>query len=270
MIDYHLHGNFCGHATGELSEYVEVAVGKGFTEIGFSDHLPKVVDPDPYHAMLETELPRYVALVQSLRERYRDRIAIKLGVEADYFEGYETETQRLLAAYPFDYVLGSIHFLGDWHFTSKQGLSRYAREDPGEAFPRYFELLERMIGTGLFDVVAHPDALRRFGFDSPRSLEDEHRSVARLLKARGMALEVNTAGIRRGSGSVYPERGFLSACVSEGVPVTLGSDAHVPEDVGRDYDEAFALLRSLGVSEIATYERRRLRTRTLAVLTDKP
>jgi len=270
MIDYHLHGNFCGHATGDLSEYVEVALAKGFVEIGFSDHLPKVVDPDPYHAMLETELPRYVALVQLLRERYRGRITIKLGIEADYFEGYEDETRRLLAAHPFDYVLGSIHFLGDWHFTSKQGLSRYASEDPGDAFPRYFGLLERMIGTGLFDVVAHPDALRRFGFKPTRPMEDEHRAVARLLKAKGMALEVNTAGIRRGAGSVYPERGFLSTCVREGVPLTLGSDAHAPEDVGRDYADAFALLRSLGVSDIATYEGRRLRLRPLAVLTDKP
>jgi histidinol-phosphatase (PHP family) len=270
MIDYHLHGNFCGHGSGELSEYVEVAIAKGFTEIGFSDHLPKVVDPDPYHAMLEPELPRYVELVQSLRERYRDRITIKLGIEADYFEGHEEETGRLLAAHPFDYVLGSIHFLGDWHFTSKQGLSRYGSEDPGDAFPRYFELLKRMIETGLFDVVAHPDALRRFGFNPPRSMEEEHRAVARLLRAKGMALEVNTAGIRRGTGSVYPERGFLAACVREGVPLTLGSDAHTPADVGRDYADALALVRSLGVGEIATYEGRRRRMRALAAATDRP
>jgi len=270
MIDYHLHGNFCGHAKGELVDYVEVALAKGFAEIGFSDHLPKVVDPDPYHAMLEEELPRYVALVESLRERYRGRIAIKLGIEADYFEGYEDATRRLLAAHPFDYVLGSIHFLGNWHFTSKQGLPRYASEDPAEAFPRYFELLERMIGTGLFDVVAHPDALRRLEFKPTRPMAEEHRSVARLLSARGMALEVNTAGIRRGTGSLYPERPFLEACVREGVPLTLGSDAHTPEDVGRDYEQAFDLLRSLGVTEIATYERRLLRMRPLAALSDKP
>jgi histidinol-phosphatase (PHP family) len=270
MIDYHLHGNFCGHATGELGEYVESALEKGFTEIGFSDHLPKVVDPDPYHAMLEHELPRYVTTVLELRERYRDRITIKLGIEADYFVGYEEATGRLLAAHPFDYVLGSIHFLGDWHFTSKQGLPRYSAENPAEAFPRYFALLARMIETGLFDVVAHPDALRRIAFVPARSMAREHRLIAALLKKRGMAIEVNTAGLRRGAGSIYPEPAFLEACVRQGVPLTLGSDAHAPADVGRDYAAAYELLRSLGVTATATYERRRIGSRPLTPLADTP
>ncbi len=263
MIDYHLHGNFCGHATGELFEYVEAAIAKGFTEIGFSDHLPKVVDPDPYHAMLEEELPRYVDAVAALQKKYRALITIKLGIEADYFAGHESETKRLIDAFPFDYVLGSIHFLGDWHFTSKQGLLLYDSEDPAVAFPRYFELLKQMIKTGLFDIVAHPDALRRGAFRPARSMEEEHREVARLLSEKGMAIELNTAGIRRGTGSVYPERSFLAACVAERVPVTLGSDAHAPADVGRDYAEAFRMLADLGVTEVATYEKRRLVKRAL-------
>jgi histidinol-phosphatase (PHP family) len=269
MIDYHLHGNFSGHGTGDLAEYVEAAVAKGFREIGFSDHLPKVVDPDPYHAMLEKDLPRYVERVLALQKSYRDRITIKLGIEADYFAGYEGETKRLLDAYPFDYVLGALHFLGDWHFTSKQGLPRYEKEDPAEAFPKYFELLKRMIGTGLFDVVAHPDALRRGAFKPARSMAKEHREVARLLARKGMAIEVNTAGIRRGVGSVYPDPDFLAACVAEKVPVTLGSDAHTPADVGRDYEAARTLLAGLGVSEVATYEGRRLVKTPLGAWLDK-
>jgi histidinol-phosphatase (PHP family) len=161
MIDYHLHGNFCGHATGELEEYVTVALEREFEEIGFSAHLPKVIDPDPDHAMLEEDLPRYVSLVESLREKYRDRITIKLGIEADYFAGHEEKTRRLLEAFPFDYVLGSVHFLGDWHFTSRVGLPRYETEDPAVIFPRYYELLKEMIETGLFDIAAHADAIRR-------------------------------------------------------------------------------------------------------------
>jgi histidinol-phosphatase (PHP family) len=258
MIDYHLHGNFSGHGTGDLAEYVEAAVSKGFTEIGFSDHLPKVVDPDPYHAMLEKDLPRYVERVLDLRETNRGRIAIKLGIEADYFEGHEAETKRLIDSQPFDYVLGALHFLGDWHFTSKEGLERFASEDPVEAFPKYFEKLKRMIETGLFDIVAHPDALRRGAFQPARSMEKEHREVARLLAAGGMAIEINTGGIRRGAGSVYPERSFFAACVAEGVPVTVGSDAHSPGDVGRDFKAAFMLLGEFGVGEVATYDRRRL------------
>jgi histidinol-phosphatase (PHP family) len=218
--------------------------------------------------MLEEKLPEYVERVLALQKSYRGRITIKLGIEADYFEGYETETKRLIDAYPFDYVLGAVHFLGDWHFTSKQGLERYDSEDPLEAFPKYFVQLERMIDTGLFDIVAHADALRRGAFQPVRSMEREHRRIARLLKARGMAIEVNTAGVRRGLGSVYPDRGFLEACIAEGIPVTLGSDAHTPADVGRDYDAAFRLLQDMGIKEVALYDGRRLARKPLGAWLD--
>lgn len=264
MIDYHLHGNFCGHGSGELEEYVQKALAGGFVEIGFSAHLPKVVSPDPYHAMPEEDLPRYIELVDRLRRDYRGRIEIKLGIEADYFEGYESETRSLLEAYPFDYVLGSIHFLGDWHFTSRAGLPRYSTEDPAEAFPRYFELLKRMIASGLFDIVAHPDAIRRGNFRPAGPLDDLYGEVAALILEEGMSLEVNTAGIRRGAGFVYPEEAFLQICIERGVPLTIGSDAHDPDDVGRDYNEAFRVLARLGATEIATYSRRRSMLRPLS------
>jgi histidinol-phosphatase (PHP family) len=268
MIDYHLHGNFCGHATGELEEYVASALEKRFEEIGFSAHLPKVIDPDPYHAMLEEDLPRYVDLVLSLQGRYRDRIRIKLGIEADYFEGHEEKTARLLEMYPFDYAFGSVHFLGDWHFTSRVGLPRYEIENPDEVFPRYFMLLRRMISSGLFDIAAHADAIKREHFLPPRALDDEYREIARLLAEKGMSIEVSTAGIRRGAGSIYPDSNLLEACVEAGVTITLGSDAHSPGDVGRDYDEAFKTLRRLGVTGIATYERRKAFVRPLPALNE--
>jgi histidinol-phosphatase (PHP family) len=264
MIDYHLHGNFCGHASGELEEYVATALEKGFREIGFSAHLPKVIDPDPYHAMLEEDLPRYVDLVRSLQEKYRGRIVIRLGIEADYFEDHEEKTKRLLAAYPFDYVLGSVHFLDDWHFTSRVGLPRYETEDPASVFPRYFELLGRMIGTGLFDIAAHADAIMREHFRPSGPLDHEYRTIARLLGNQGMAIEVSTAGLRRGAGSIYPNVNLLRACIEAGVPLTLGSDAHTPQDVGKDYDTAFETLHRLGVREIATYEGRRMHLRPLS------
>ena len=264
MIDYHMHGDFCGHATGELEEYVAEALRKRFIEIGFSAHLPKVVDPDPYHAMLEEDLPRYVDRVEELRARYAGRITIKLGIEADYFIGYESETRRLIDSYPFDFVLGSLHFLGDWHFTSRAGLDRYRFENPDRAFTRYFELIGSLVMSGLFDVLAHPDAIRRAGFTPNVSMEGEYRNIARLLRERQMAIEVNTAGIRRQTGFLYPEPAFLAAVAREGVPVTIGSDAHEPRDVGRDFDEAFRFLADSGIGEIATFEKRRMTMRPLS------
>ncbi len=251
-----MHGNYCGHAEGELEEFVLAALEHGLVEIGFSSHLPKVKDPDPYHAMLEDRLPDYIARVEELRGKYAGRIRIKLGIEADYFPGYEEDTRRLLEANNFDYVYGALHFLGDWHFSSKAGLGRYAGEDPEEVFPRYFELLKSMIETGLFDIVAHPDAIRRSGFFPKAPMEKYYGEVASLLSRRSMAIELNTGGIRRGAGSPYPEPAFLDACVREDVPVTLGSDAHRPGDVARDFDVAFDILRRAGVSSLAVWEGR--------------
>lgn len=259
-----MHGNFCGHAEGELEEYALTALGKGFVEIGFSAHLPKVVDPDPYHAMLEDRLPEYVSLVEHLREKFAGSLDIKLGIEADYFPGHEDRTAELLDLYPFDYVLGSVHFLGDWHFSSKAGRDRYRREDPAEVFPRYYELLAGMIGTGLFDVLAHADAVRKIDFLPGGSLDAEYERIAGLLAGGGMAIEVNTAGLRRGAGSVYPDMELLEACVRKNVPVTLGSDAHTPADVGRDFSAAFELIEKAGAPSIATFSKRRMRRRPIS------
>jgi histidinol-phosphatase (PHP family) len=270
MIDYHMHGNFCGHAEGELEEYVLEALGRGFVEIGFSAHLPKVVDPDPYHAMLESRLPDYVALIEHLQLKYRGNIAIKLGIEADYFPGLEDRTRDLLAKYPFDYVLGSLHFLGDWHFSSKAGRHRYESEDPGEAFPKYFDLLADMIESGLFDVLAHADALRKETFEPGPGSREDYERLASLLAGRGMAIEVNTAGLRRGAGSIYPDRAFLEACAARSVPVTLGSDAHTPADVGRDFRHAFKLLEETGITDLAVFEGRRLERRPLSEFRKTP
>ena len=270
MIDYHMHGNFCGHAEGELEEYVLEALGKGFVEIGFSAHLPKVVDPDPYHAMLENRLPDYVGLIEHLQMKYRGSINIKMGIEADFFPGLEDKSRELLAKYPFDYVLGSLHFLGDWHFSSKAGKDRYDSEDPEEAFPIYFELLADMIRSGLFDVLAHADALRNETFEpGPESTEDYTR-LAALLAKHGMAIEVNTAGLRRGAGSIYPDRLFLEACGAENVPVTLGSDAHTPADVGRDFRHAFRLLEETGIENLAIFEGRKMERRPLSEFQSGP
>ena len=264
MIDYHMHGNFCGHAEGELEEYVLEALGKGFLEIGFSAHLPKVVDPDPYHAMLESRLPDYVSLVEHLQMKYRGSIIIKLGIEADYFPGLEDRTRALLARYPFDYVLGSLHFLGDWHFSSKAGRHRYDSEDPGEAFPKYFSILGDMIRSGLFDVLAHADSLRKETFEPGPGSKEEYEIIAQLLAEAGMAIEVNTAGLRRGAGSIYPDIALLEACARRGVPVTLGSDAHTPADVGRDFRYAFRLLEQAGITDLAVFEGRRMERRALS------
>jgi len=259
MFDYHLHTNFCGHGKGEPDEYVRVAVESGFKEIGFSCHLPKVDEPDPYHAMPRYMLPVYFDRLRSLQKEYKDRIRIKIGIEADYLEGYEETISYLLSAFPFDYVLGSVHFLDGWHFTSRAGRDQYFEMEPSEVFPRYFEEVRKVIRTGLFDVLAHPDAIRKEYFQPPEPLDREYAAVADLLNEHGMAIEMNTAGLRREAGFIYPSEDFLKICLERDVPLTIGSDAHKPEDLGRDFDRVDKILKAAGRANIAVYSRRRMK-----------
>jgi histidinol-phosphatase (PHP family) len=182
----------------------------------------------------------------------------------------EDKTRDLLAKYPFDYVLGSLHFLGDWHFSSKAGRERYDSEDPEIAFPLYFDLLADMISSGLFDVLAHADALRRETFEPGPGSSEDYKRLAGLLAKHGMAIEVNTAGLRRGAGSIYPDRRLLEACGALNVPVTLGSDAHTPADVGRDFRYAFRLLEETGIEDLAIFEGRKMERRPLSEFQSRP
>ena len=143
LVDYHIHTSRCGHATGTMEQYVERALEIGLNEIGFSDHLhlyflPKA-DRDPSLAMAEEELPEYVDSVLELRDRY-PQIPIRLGIEADFFPGQEETLRRILEQYPWDYVYGSIHFIGDWGFDDPKYVHRYADWDIDELYRHYFDL----------------------------------------------------------------------------------------------------------------------------------
>jgi histidinol-phosphatase (PHP family) len=153
--------------------------------------------------------------------------------------------------------MGSIHFLDDWHFTSREGRERYHSEDPDSVFTQYFIMVEKMIETGLFDILAHPDAIRRENFYPSYPLDESYERIASLLKIKGMSLEVNTGGLSRGAGSVYPQFEFIQKCVEAGVPLTVGSDAHSPQEVGRDFDMAEELIASITGGKIAVYSLRK-------------
>ncbi len=260
MIDYHMHTTRCGHAAGTMEEYVRQALVLGLGEIGFSDHLylywlPES-DRDPTLAMREKELPEYVESVLRLRELY-PRIPIRLGLEADYIPGREETLARILENYPWDYVYGSVHFIGDWGFDDSRQAARYARWDVDELYGRYFDLVKDAAATGLFDIMAHLDLVKKFGHRPQADPGLLYAEVARALKKAGVSLEVSTAGLRKPVGEIYPGPRLLEECARQGVPATLGSDAHKPTEVGLQLDQAVAALRSAGYRQIVRFARRR-------------
>lgn len=259
LADYHIHTKMCGHATGEMSEYVAVAKEKGLAEIGFSDHIPMyflpVLERDPGIAMKEEELPDYVERVKKL-QRASD-INIKLGLEADYAPGQEDKLNQILKEYPFDYVLGSIHFIDQWGFDNAQYIETYQKWDINELYTYYFELLQKAASSGAFDILAHADLIKKFGFKATSSMIPSYTALAKAVKKADICLEINTAGLRVPAGEMYPTPQLLEICYQHKIPVTIGSDAHKPEQVGDHFRQAVELLKKIGYREIATFTGRK-------------
>jgi histidinol-phosphatase (PHP family) len=260
LVDYHVHTARCGHAEGGMRDYVRGAVAGGVREMGFSDHLYLYwLDPharDPELAMLEQELAPYVAEVELLRQEFPD-LPLRLGVEADYIADSEDALRAALGRHEWDYVLGSVHFIGDWGFDDSRHLRGYEGWDIDQLYETYFDLACRAAESGCFDTIAHLDLIKKFGHRPERPPIELYRRVARRLAASGVAIEVNTAGLRKPCAEMYPAPDLLRECARAGVPATLGSDAHSPREVTADFDSAVALLRAAGYDRIVTYRERK-------------
>ncbi|HBX24073.1 MAG TPA: PHP domain-containing protein [Desulfotomaculum sp.] len=261
LPDYHIHTARCGHAAGRMEEYIEHALALGLKEIGFADHIPmywlQEGDRDPELAMPECDLGDYVAEVERLRKLYPD-ITIRLGIEVDYIPGHENQARSILERYPFDYVLGSVHYLDGWGFDNPAYIHRYETYDLDELYRRYFKRVQQAAQSRLFDIIAHPDLVKKFGFKPTCDLQGLYDETARAFAEAGVCAEVNTAGLRVPASEIYPAEGFLRACRNNGVPVTVGSDAHLPNQVGQGFDRAMELLTRVGYEKTVSFSQRKI------------
>lgn len=255
LVDYHIHTARCGHATGDMAEYLVHALEVGLAEVGFADHLPLLHTVDPTLSMSRQELPGYVDEVKQLSDAAP--LPVRLGIEADYMPETVDELARLLDAHPFDYVLGSVHFLGEWGFDDPRELAGYENRHHVELYDEYFATAIDAVSSGLFDVLAHPDLIKKFDILTPIDLTQHYEQLAEAVAAADMAVEVSTAGLRKPVGEIYSTAAFLSMCRCHAIPVTLGSDAHAPEEVAHRFNDAVDLLAHVGYTEIATFSGRR-------------
>jgi histidinol-phosphatase (PHP family) len=262
LLDYHLHTPLCRHAVGEPEEYVRRAMARGIDEIGFSDHNPMPNGYDAAFRMTVEEFPTYVEKVLDVRGRFPS-FPIKLGLEADFHDGTEDFVYNMTNEYDFDYVIGSIHYLGDWGFDNPANVGRFDGRDVFEVYREYFDKVVRLAESGLYDILGHPDVVKKFGHRPARPYDDLMARALDAVKTAGMSLDVNTSGLRRPAKEIYPSRRFLELAREVGVPVTLGSDAHRPEEVGEGFGEAVALLKSVGYDEVRRYTGRESEGRSL-------
>jgi len=244
-----------------MEDYIAAARLKGIEEIGFSDHLPMYWLPEsernPGLAMSEQELPLYVAKVIKLREEHSD-LSVKIGIEADYIPGNNMALNSLLELYPFDYVLGSVHFVNGWAVDNPANKNDYEYLNIDEIYTAYFSYLQSAAQSGLFNIMAHPDLIKKFGYRPKSDLASLHKQTAAIFAKSGVCAEINTAGLRYPASEIYPSLELLRFFKKYGVPVTVGSDAHLPEQVGKDWNKAALYLKEAGYREIATFAERRL------------
>jgi histidinol-phosphatase (PHP family) len=257
LVDYHAHTARCGHAGGAMERYVEHAIEVGLTELGFSDHLFMYWLPatsrDPVLGMAEWEHDFYIEDVERCRTRYKSDLIIRLSTEADFIPGHEAELESILAHYDWDYVIGSVHFIDGWGFDDARYLDRFAAWDIDALYARYFDLIGASAETGLFDTIGHADLVKKFGHRPARDQQDAYAALAARLAKADVAVEVNTAGLRKPVAELYPHADLLRACRAAGVQTTLGCDAHAPEEVGANLGDAIELLRAVGYAEYVRF-----------------
>jgi histidinol-phosphatase (PHP family) len=256
MIDYHTHTPLCKHAVGEPEEYARRALERGIGEIGFSDHNPMPPWYDPNFRMEIGQYGSYVEMVERCR-RAVPQLSVKLGLETDYHPGTEDFVRDVIGRYPFDYIIGSVHYLGDWGFDNPELAHRFEGKDIYALYEQYYGLVAKLAETGMYDIVGHPDVIKKFGHRPSRDYEPLERCALEAVAKAGMALDVNTSGLRRPAKEIYPSLRILRAARELGIGITFGSDAHEPRLVGEDFDKALALVKSAGFTHFRRYTKRK-------------
>ena len=259
MVDYHLHTARCGHALGNMEDYARRADALGLAEIGFSDHFPMLHIEDRALAMGLEELPAYVEDVERLRAAF-PHLGVRLGIEVDFLPETVHRIGPMLEPFSFDYVMGSVHYVDGWGFDDPRCIEGYQGRDIFALWARYFEFLGEAAECGLFDILAHPDLIKKFGFRPEADVSLLYENCLDRVAKAGLAVEVNTAGLRKPVGEIYPSEEFLKACRERDIPVALGSDAHQPEEVGDRFNEALELLLRVGYEGITVFSGRRRST----------
>jgi histidinol-phosphatase (PHP family) len=249
--DYHMHSIYSdGRSAPE--DYVDSAIAAGFNEIGFSEHLTLFKDLEEWN-MNPVNIFPYINHIEKLRHNTKN-IKIRTGLEVDYFAGKEKETRKFLSLFPLDYIIGSVHYLGEK--TVDFGPEYYEGKNIDRLFESYFDSVTAAASSGLFDIIGHCDLIRIYGYKPSFDQEPLYRKLAIEMKTHNVAFEVNTNGRNRPLADFYPDRKFLHIFREENVAVCVNSDAHMPSRIGQYFDEAYELLRYVGFTEMAVFEKR--------------
>jgi histidinol-phosphatase (PHP family) len=272
LTDYHVHlrpdeldASAAEYFTeANVERYLEAAAEAGIAELGASEHVYRFTQ-----ALDIWGHPFWVEQARDDLGAYCEFVAstpLRLGIEMDFVPGREDRIAAVLESQPFDYVIGSVHFVGDFA-VDDDAYDIWSREsDPDRLWKRYFETIAEAVRSGLYDILAHPDLVKIWGDDRPRPARDPrfyYEPAVEAIAETGVAVEVSTAGWRRPAAELYPADAFAEMCLDAGAAFALSSDAHVPDDVGHEYDRAVETMRGWGVGEICVFDGRQRRLEPL-------
>ena len=264
IVDYHMHlrdeRNDIAHRAGAVEPFVECARERGVDEIGFTEHVYYFGSTrEVWTKRYQTERCVYDldAYVDAVLDAKRSGLPVKLGLEVDWFPPANERLGEILAPYPWDYLLGSVHWLDGASVDSAPDEGAWTRWPEDEVWRRYAEEWGRAARSGFFDVMSHPDLARIFGAEGA---DERYAELAAAADEGGVALEISTAGLRKPVGKIYPDERLLRLSAA---PVTLASDAHEPQTVGFEIEQAVELARRNGRDTVSVFEGRSRRQEPL-------
>lgn len=271
-MDLHTHHARCGHAEGDLLTVARRAHAAGVRLLGWSDHAPLFGDPadhpKPGVQMARSQWPAYLEEAEAVRARLRRELPdleLRVGAEADYLPGTEAAYREALADPRLDYVLGSVHEVNGWHVYKPETWEEL--DEPDEFHLAYWRQQRASASSGLFDVIAHLDAIKAMAPAPRRDMRFEVEATLNCIADCGVAVEINASGLRK-AGEAFPSPEIVAGLVRRDVPITFGSDAHRFDQLGVGYESAVELLHALGCTRLITFRGREPEWRPLDAFAD--
>lgn len=259
-FDYHTHHYRCGHADGDIREYIEAAIRNDLQIIGISDHSPYFGREEdqayPKIAMAKSDFRNYVSEVLRLKEEYKDRIEVMLGIESDFFQNRLDSYKQAYEGVPFDYIIGSIHSLGGISIFNRNRWKKLDQAAQIREKESYLDAIQASARSGMFDILGHIDAMKGYypaysDINTP-AVEETLRIIAEC----DVAIEINTSAKLKAAEGWYPSDDVLERALHYGVYVTFGSDAHTPTRVGDEFEQVRVRLKEIGFREWAYFRGR--------------
>jgi histidinol-phosphatase (PHP family) len=259
LTDYHSHLEKGTLTIDYLKQFVDTAKEKGIQEFGISEHAYHFYETKNIVSKPWMEERRYYKMddyVNLFKKADQLEMDVRMSIEMDYTPGKHTEMEAFIKSYPFDYVIGSVHWVEDFGIDLAEYRKEWDRRDLYETYRSYYDQIVTLAESNLFDIVGHIDLVKIFKYvpTDQEFLLEQYERITDALKDSKTCVEISSAGLRKPVGRIYPEPDLLSLCYKKGIPIVLSSDAHEPHQVGENYEATIKLAKEIGYTKLMTFQ----------------